>query len=165
MCTHCQDVHVLFQNLWKACAGLRRHGCHGCHGCHGLVFPKHLTGLSKVGKQKGVELALFSPVDFDERLQGSWILVWVHVGPWWSMMVHDGPWWSMMVHDGPWWCMMVHDGPWLSVHATSHTTALLLLRLCLILAAVWVVWHSFHPGFLCIFVGSWSLEIIRSPYR
>lgn len=36
---------------------------------------------SKVGKQKGVELALFSPVDFDERLQGSWCGPWVHDGP------------------------------------------------------------------------------------
>lgn len=51
-------------------------------------LPKHLTAScvaflrrSKVGKQKGVELALFSPVDFDERLQGSWC-PWVHDGPW-----------------------------------------------------------------------------------
>ena len=77
---------------------------------------------SKVGKQKGVELALFSPVDFDERLQGSWC------GPW----VHDGPWWSM----GFGW-----------FHATSRTTMIsVMLRFCLILVAVWVVWHSFNPG-------------------
>lgn len=62
--------------------------------------------------------------------------------------------------------MMVHGFWMVSVHATSHTTMIsVMLRFCLILVAVWVVWHSFNPGFLWISVSSWSSETVRSPYR